>query len=236
MAYKITITYAGLTQDPSQIIAPVCRLYRPDNSYIDTVAYKEGVPGEHGYGPSVYATNVDGMGSIAKMEPFATTSIPFPVPLAQFKLAVVGKNNTVTFTVDDYKEAFYYMEMGEALKDQGFTVDVVNEDQEEPPTEELSVTKVEVVDSVTQSPVVSPKVGETLVANIQLSNGTKIEGTASDPKATYKWVDGEASPIGTNAAQYTVALEAGDTVKVTVTYEGATGEATWSGTVVAAEG
>lgn len=234
MAYKITITYAGLTQDPSQIIAPVCRLYRPDNSYIDTVAYKEGVPGEHGYGPSVYATNVDGMGSIVKMEPFATTSIPFPVPLAQFKLAVVGKNNTVTFTVDDYKEAFYYMEMGEALKDQGFTVEVVDEDQETP-AEELSVTGVKVVDGDDGfTEVVSPKVGQKLQAHILLSDGSDIGVYPVDPKATYKWIKKDDTPLGTEGS-YIVGVNADDVIEVTVTYEGATGEATWSGTVIAAE-
>lgn len=122
MAYKVTIVYAGLTPDYEALVAPVMRLYRPNNSYIDTPAY-EG---------TVYDTNVPGWGSLEQMEPFATTSIPFPVPLAQFKLAVVGKDNMVEFTVEDYKEAFYYMQVGIALADQGFTVSVEEDTAAEP--------------------------------------------------------------------------------------------------------
>jgi hypothetical protein len=73
-------------------------------------------------------------GSVAAMEPYATTSIPFPVPLAQFKLAVVGgkdedgnPNNTVTFTTEDSKEAFYYMQVGVQMADQGFVVEVTDD-------------------------------------------------------------------------------------------------------------
>jgi hypothetical protein len=122
MAYKVTITYAGVAKEVESLILPVCRLYRPNPNYSDSPAY-EG---------SVYNTNTPGMGSpggvwnyaIDQMEPFATTSIPFPVSLAQFKLAVVGKDNTVTFTVEDYLQAFYYMQIGVAMADQGFRVTV----------------------------------------------------------------------------------------------------------------
>jgi len=122
MAYKVTITYAGVTADVEAFVAPVMRLYRPNPSYVDTLAY-EG---------TVYDTNTPGMGSpegiwnytLDQMEPFATTSIPFPVSLAQFKLAVVGKDNEVSFEVADYKEAFYYMQIGESMADQGFSVKV----------------------------------------------------------------------------------------------------------------
>ena len=31
---------------------------------------------------------------------------------------------TLSFEVDDYKEAFYYKQLGEDMKDQGFTVTV----------------------------------------------------------------------------------------------------------------
>ena len=54
----------------------------------------------------------------------ASTGIPLPVPLAQFKLAVVGEDNQVTFDVDDYKEAFHYQQLGEQMADQGFEVTV----------------------------------------------------------------------------------------------------------------
>lgn len=128
MAYTVTIEYRGIEKEPAKIVAPVCRIFRPDSSYIDSPAYVNGITDADGNevcGKSVYATNVDGWGKIDVLEPFATTAIPFPVPLAQFKLAVVGENNKVEFEVDDYKEAFYYMQVGEAIKDQGFDVTVV---------------------------------------------------------------------------------------------------------------
>lgn len=113
--YKVTITYKALTADENQqIVAPICRIYEPDNAYIDMDAYKG----------TVYDTNTDGFGSITVPEPYASTSIPFPVPLAQFKLAVVGEDNKVEFTVSDYAEAFYYKQVGVAMASQGFTVAV----------------------------------------------------------------------------------------------------------------
>jgi hypothetical protein len=112
MAYKVTITYAGVTQDTDALVAPVMRIYKPNDAYIDTPAYSG----------TVYDTNVPGWGELPIPEPYASTSIPFPVSLAQFKLAVVG--NPVVFTVDDYKEAFYYQQVGAAMADQGFAVEV----------------------------------------------------------------------------------------------------------------
>lgn len=119
MAYTIKIVYSGVPA-PTNIpfVSPIAPLYVPTNSYIDTPAY-EG---------TVYDTNVAGFGQLNIMEPYASTSFPYPVPLAQFKLAVVGTDGDngkeVEFTVDTYEEAFWYMTAGEQLKDQGFTVTV----------------------------------------------------------------------------------------------------------------
>lgn len=119
MAYTVKIVYTG-PEAPTNIpfVNPICALYFPTNSYVDTPAY-EG---------TVYDTNVPGFGSVPVMEPYASTSFPFPLPLAQFKVAVVGEDGEsgkeCEFTVDTYEEAFYYMEAGAALKDQGFTVTV----------------------------------------------------------------------------------------------------------------
>ena len=125
MTYTITIEYRGKETDVERIACPICRIFTPSASYVDTPAY-EG---------TTWDTNVAGWGSTPSVEPYASTSIPFPVPLAQFKLAVVGKpikdgeekeviGHTVTFTTEDYKEAFYYKQVGAALADQGFTVTV----------------------------------------------------------------------------------------------------------------
>lgn len=130
MAYTVTITYNGVETEVEKLCAQICRFFAPKNSYVDLPAYTEGIPADADdeskvAGKSCYATNVPGFGSIEAAEPFATTSIPMSTPLAQFKLAVVGEDNTVEFDVDDYKEAFYYKQLGAQMADQGFTVEVV---------------------------------------------------------------------------------------------------------------
>ena len=143
MSYTIKITYKGVETEASKIVSPICRIYRPDSSYVDTQVYTQGGPitadgqpvaaigdVDPNYGKSIYATNVDGFGTVPSPEPFATTSVPFPVPLAQFKLAMVSAekdddgNPYVEFDVADYKEAFYYSQVGVALVDQRFEVTV----------------------------------------------------------------------------------------------------------------
>ncbi len=133
MAYSVTITYKGTETDAAVAVAPISSYYCPKNSYIDSAVYENGYPvdtpitdstevgydKEKKYGKSIYATNVaDKYGYAPVVEPYASESIPFPVPLAQFKLAVVGEDNQVEFDVEDYKEAFYYMELGKQLAPQ----------------------------------------------------------------------------------------------------------------------
>lgn len=117
--YKIKITYNGPAKPESiRFVAPICPIYCPCNSYTDTT----------GYDGTVYDTNVKGFGEIDVMEPYASTSFPFPVPLAQFKVAVTASNSDspkyVEFDVDTYMEAFWYKQAGVALADQGFVVEV----------------------------------------------------------------------------------------------------------------
>lgn len=114
MAYTVTITYTGPATDSINVVLPISPTFFPTNSYVDSTAYAG----------TVYDTNVEGWGTIDLMEPYKTTSFPFPVPLAQFKVAAVGTSGTVTFTVDTYMEAFWYTQAGIQLKDQGFTVEV----------------------------------------------------------------------------------------------------------------
>lgn len=114
MAYTVKITYKGVKKDADRIGMNISRMFEPTGAYIDSKPY-EG---------TVYDTNVEGWGETAMPEPFASTSIPFPAALAQFKLAIVGKSNEVSFDVEDYKEAFYYETLGDQMKDQGFVVEV----------------------------------------------------------------------------------------------------------------
>lgn len=122
MAYKIRINYTGPAKPENiRFVSPICPIYCPCNSYADTQAY-EG---------TCYDTNVRGFGKIDVMEPYASTAFPFPVPLAQFKIAVIGADGTnskgedckyVEFEVATYMEAFFYIQAGIALADQGFEV------------------------------------------------------------------------------------------------------------------
>lgn len=122
--YTVTIKYTGVSGEVAIGPAPIARLWNPEGSYIDSAAY-EG---------SVYDTNVEGWGEIAPVSPYDSTSIPYPVALAQFKLATVGEDllnddnevigKQVSFDVDDYKEAFFYKTLGEQMADQGFEVTV----------------------------------------------------------------------------------------------------------------
>lgn len=129
MAYTVTIKYNGVEEAVPQIADPISAVYAPCGSYIDTPVYREGYPvdaeeADKKYGKSIYATNVCGWGHIDVPEPYATTSVPMSSPLAQFKLAVVGEDNQVDFDVEDYKEAFYYQQLGVQMADQGFEVTV----------------------------------------------------------------------------------------------------------------
>lgn len=242
MAYVVKITYTGIEKVVEKLASPICSTFAPTGSYIDSPVYTEGNPvgaeaADKNYGKSIFATNVDGWGSIEVKEPFATTSIPFPVALAQFKVAVVSDKKDdaghpyVEFEVSDYKEAFYYKEIGASIADQGFIVEVA--DSQAAPS--MSVTGIKVVDGddgVTE--VTAPKVGQKLQAHILLSDGSDIGVDPVDAKAKYAWIKGDDTPLGSEGT-YTVGVNAGDKISVTVTYEGATGEASWNGTVVAAD-
>lgn len=122
--YKVKIIYNG-PANPENIrfVSPICPVYCPCNSYVDMAAYKD----------TCYDTNIEGFGKIDVLEPYASTSFPFPVPLSQFKIAVIGKPVSssapngpkyVEFNVDSYMEAFWYTQAGIALADQGFVVEI----------------------------------------------------------------------------------------------------------------
>lgn len=114
MAFTINIKYTGPATDNIRFVYPICPVFVPTNSYADTTAL-EG---------TVYDTNVDGFGTLPVAEPFKTTSFPFPIPLAQFKVAALGTDNELEFTVETDAEALWYKQAGIQLADQGFEVTV----------------------------------------------------------------------------------------------------------------
>lgn len=133
MAYTVTITYTAPATEEVQVAMPIASIFAPRGSYVDSAVMVEGGPiredEENIYDKSIYATNVDGWGEIDVKEPFATTSIPLPVALAQFKLAAADAidgsgDGILSFEVEDYKEAIYYATLGQQMADQGFTITV----------------------------------------------------------------------------------------------------------------
>lgn len=133
MAYTVTIKYVAPEQETFQVAMPIASIFQPCGSYVDSAVMVDGGPirdsKKNIYGKSIYATNVNGWGEIEVKEPFASTSIPMPVALAQFKLAVADAidgtgDGVFTFDVEDYKEAVYYATIGEQMADQGFQVTV----------------------------------------------------------------------------------------------------------------
>lgn len=113
-ASTITITYVKPTAAPERDGASIAPLFVNPTSYADTTAYAG----------TVYDTNVKGFGELETKFPYDETNFPFPIPLAQFQLAMVGTSGTVSFSTEDYKEIFYYKQAGVLLASQGFTVTV----------------------------------------------------------------------------------------------------------------
>ena len=113
MATKITITYVKPTAPAANNALSISPIFNKPETYADSTAYDG----------TVYDTNVEGFGSLPLAFPYDETQFPYPIPLAQFQAAMVGTSGVVEFTVDDYKEVFYYVEAGKLLASQGFTVE-----------------------------------------------------------------------------------------------------------------
>ncbi len=139
MAFNVTIKYLGkeAAATDTMVVAPIYRLMVPAKSYIDMPAYTNPDYPAHtdpvqtaeevNFMTRKYATNVDGWGGCLPLpEPYASTSIPLPVPLAQFKLALLS-GEEVTFEAD-FQQAMYYANIGPALISEGFEVTVKSDD------------------------------------------------------------------------------------------------------------
>lgn len=141
MATKVKIVYNGPVVDIIRNGMEIARIFTPNASYIDSDVYTNGLKieasdaEEEVYGKSIYATNVEGWGTLPGLLPMAHTTVPF----AQFERAVAaaaaakaaGKDNTgIEFKVEGYKEELYWNQMGDNMKDQGFEVTVGEGDGE----------------------------------------------------------------------------------------------------------
>lgn len=126
MATTVTIIYNRVAPEVTPEGSPIARIFVPDDSYIDSDVFVEG----HGddYGKSIYATNVDGLGTVPGLLPMASTTRKF----AEFELAVksaiesiTGKGfSGVSFDIDGYVDELYWKQIAANLVDQGFVTTV----------------------------------------------------------------------------------------------------------------
>lgn len=110
-AKTITITYEAPVAETPEKVAPICAMFEPHGSYVDTDAY-EG---------TAYDTNVYGMDKFNYSNFLSTVSM-HPGITIMFKAAMRDGEATVTET--DPKVVEYYKDLGESLADSGFTVSV----------------------------------------------------------------------------------------------------------------
>lgn len=135
MATKVKIVYNGPVVDIIRNGMEIARIFTPNNSYIDSDVYVNGLKMEASdaeeevYGKSIYATNVDGWGTLPGLLPMASTTVPF----AQFERAVAvaaaakadgGENEGIEFEIEGYKEEIYWDQMAKNMVDQGFEVTI----------------------------------------------------------------------------------------------------------------
>ena len=131
MATKVTIIYTGPVVDLVRKGMDISRIFYPNDSYVDSPVFTEGYLNEEEvgdgeqYGKSVYATNVDGWGELAGLQPMAHTTVKF----AQFERAVLAAkdalvndtdNTGIEFDVEGYEEEIYWNQMGKHMVGAGF--------------------------------------------------------------------------------------------------------------------
>ena len=132
---NVKIIYTGVVVDEVRDGEQIARYFAPNNSYVDTQVFTDGyanadaVGDGKSYGKSIYATNVDGWGTLPGLKPEASFNGKF----AEFGMAIdaaiaakaAGTENTgITFTIDGYEDELYWNKMAQNMIDQGFYIEV----------------------------------------------------------------------------------------------------------------
>lgn len=182
MAYTVIIKYTKPTKEADKVVASIFRYFAPMSSYIDTAVYEEGYPvGEETkvYGKSVYATNVDGFGEVGLIPPYneVTVPVPFPGPMHYFTFATQAEDGQVKFTVDSWKDAMYYKEIGADLKDQGFDITVIEQEAGTAEAEDEQSFNAAVADpTISKISVTAPM---SVTAESQITREITLEGNGN---------------------------------------------------------
>lgn len=116
MAKVITITYTAPVAPKANAVDQICRYFRPDNAAADNAVFAG----------TYYDTNVDGWGQATSFEDFLKNSIAHPGLIAAFKKAAI--DGSYEFKTDDEKEVLYLSEVAGAVLDQGFVVEIAEEE------------------------------------------------------------------------------------------------------------
>lgn len=137
-AVTVKIIYTGPIVDEIRNGAEIARYFLPNNSYVDTSVFTDGYKNEgsvgdgKSYGKSIYATNVEGWGSVDGLLPQASFTGKFAqfeiAKLAAYKASKTGAENTgITFEIDGYEEQIYWTQMARNMWEQGFYIEVGDE-------------------------------------------------------------------------------------------------------------
>lgn len=138
MAKQVTIIYNGPAQDIEREGQSICPLFVPAGSYVDSKVYKEGLSAEAtvdeqavdvSYGKSIYATNVEGWGSLPGLLPIASAPIKFAYFERAIAVAKAAKesgsaNNGVVVAINNADEELYWNQMAPHFIGSGFTVTI----------------------------------------------------------------------------------------------------------------
>lgn len=119
--YTVNIKYYGVATDVARPAMPICPVFVPTGSYIDSEAYKD----------SVLASNVEGWGKLGfTIDP--EVGVPFPSGIHNINIAKIGTDGEddkgaykeVEFTVESYKDYIFYKTMAAELAAEGFVITV----------------------------------------------------------------------------------------------------------------
>lgn len=119
--YSVNIKYYGVAAESTAPVMPICPVFVPTGSYIDSEAYKD----------SVLASNVEGWGKLGfTVDP--EVGVPFPSGIHNINMAKVGTAGEdekgayteVEFTVESYKDYIFYKTMAAELAAEGFVITV----------------------------------------------------------------------------------------------------------------
>ena len=135
MSVAVKIIYTGPIVDEVRDGAQIARYFFPQNSYVDTPVFEQGYENKdsvgdgESYGKSIYATNVEGWGSVNGLLPSASYTGKF----VQFERAVLaaaeakkaGTENTgIDFEIEGYEDEIYWNQMATNMFQEGFYIKV----------------------------------------------------------------------------------------------------------------